>query len=518
MVLFLLLPPVSEPVSFHGVFNDFFDSFTLITGLVGDDNGACAAVDGTCTFGSCASGYESAGETEDQNCYSINFVSEQENTELVGADGLNGMIVKSITGRAVEGWNCCVPIDEPPVCGEAGVCDATDTCSACPDDCDGRQADCGTGKVCEVYEGEGICEDIPISSCSNGIIESPEVCDKGDSVLNIPPNLNGQTCSDFNDYNSGTLACSATCLSFVTTGCSHIDEPEPYCGDGDVNQASEQCDGSDLNAQTCNSQGFDSGTLSCNGDCTFNMNNCVGSDCSNCITASCGECAVECYHRETADCQGIDKVTGADTFCSILGSCISRVVPKTCGSNGIDEDEECDGEDTGILKCSTLGFYTNNDLGCDSYCLIDPSTCVSVDNADEQESDESTGGSADDSSCGGIGGVCMNGCMSGYTYQSNTALDEGCQDSFDITSLVCCVEGEEVLTSPTTGDNLDISEELRKSLEEQNAQTKSSQEESRLIGILTSPKTLGSAWIVFLLSAIIIVVSAYIHKRFVKKQ
>jgi hypothetical protein len=155
-------------------------------------------------------------------------------------------------------------------------------------------------------------------------------------------------------------------------------------------------------------------------------------------------------------------------------------------------------------------------LGCDNYCLIDPSTCISTDDNNDDAAGAS-GGSADDSSCGGIGGVCMNGCMSGYTYQQDTVLDNDCVDSFDITSLVCCVAGEEVLTSPSAGEDLDISEELRRSLEEQNTQATNGQQESGLIEILTSPKALGSAWMVFLLSAIIIVVSAYIHRKFIRK-
>nr|MBA4404985.1 hypothetical protein [Nanoarchaeum sp.] len=500
LVLFLLLPPVSEPVSFHGVFNDFFDSFTLITGLVGD-NSACANAGGTCTFGSCASGYESAGAVEDENCYSISILpDDSENPELLSGGSTTGLVIKSITGRAVEGWNCCVPIE--PYCGDTFF-NGDETCESCPEDSEGKQSSCAIGFVCDL--GECIPEG-GVVVCGDSRVDAPEVCDN--------TNLNGETCVS-RGFDQGTLACNADCSAFVTSGCSN-DIDEPVCGNNNV-EGSEVCDGSDLNGQTCVSQGFSAGgTLACNNYCTgFVMTDCNTGSCDNCITASCDDCALECYHQETADCQGIDKVTGADTICSISGSCITRIVPKTCGNNAQEDDEECDGIDVGIWKCSTFGFYTDNDLGCDNYCLIDPSTCISTDDNNDDAAGAS-GGSADDSSCGGIGGVCMNGCMSGYTYQQDTVLDSGCVDSFDISSLVCCVEGEEVLTSPT-GENLDISEELRRSLEEQNTQATNGQQESNLINILTSPKALGSAWIVFLLSAIIIVVSAYIHKKFVKK-
>lgn len=51
---------------------------------------------------------------------------------------------------------------------------------------------------------------------------------------------------------------------------------DPYCGDGSVNQTSEECDGSDLNGQTCSSLGLPDGALSCYSDCTFDSSDCTG--------------------------------------------------------------------------------------------------------------------------------------------------------------------------------------------------------------------------------------------------
>ncbi|MEK6940733.1 MAG: putative glycoside hydrolase [Nanoarchaeota archaeon] len=48
----------------------------------------------------------------------------------------------------------------------------------------------------------------------------------------------------------------------------------PICGDGEVNQASEQCDKLDFNDHTCQTEGFSSGMLNCNNDCTISTMSC----------------------------------------------------------------------------------------------------------------------------------------------------------------------------------------------------------------------------------------------------
>ena len=51
------------------------------------------------------------------------------------------------------------------------------------------------------------------------------------------------------------------------------DSFEYYCGDG-IQDAGEFCDGVDLNGSTCAAQGFDSGTLACSATCTFDTSSC----------------------------------------------------------------------------------------------------------------------------------------------------------------------------------------------------------------------------------------------------
>ena len=48
------------------------------------------------------------------------------------------------------------------------------------------------------------------------------------------------------------------------------------CGNGVVDQSSEQCDGTDLDGATCASLGFSGGTLSCNGSCRYSTSACTG--------------------------------------------------------------------------------------------------------------------------------------------------------------------------------------------------------------------------------------------------
>ncbi|MBS3163367.1 hypothetical protein J4427_01630 [Candidatus Woesearchaeota archaeon] len=103
-------------------------------------------------------------------------------------------------------------------------------------------------KVCEGYNVEAVQAEGP---CGDGVVDTGEDCDSG--------NLNGWSCSDFDNYDSGTLYCKD--CSFVLTGCKKSsggggggDGPPPAgptCadadGDGftDVACGGDDCDDSD---------------------------------------------------------------------------------------------------------------------------------------------------------------------------------------------------------------------------------------------------------------------------------
>lgn len=63
------------------------------------------------------------------------------------------------------------------------------------------------------------------------------------------------------------------------------------CGDGVVDDASEQCDRSDLNGATCQTQRFSSGTLTCDRKCQYDTSQCSGACPTLCNSdADCGSC------------------------------------------------------------------------------------------------------------------------------------------------------------------------------------------------------------------------------------
>lgn len=171
------------------------------------------------------------------------------------------------------------------------------------------------------------------SACNNGVIELGETCDSnsivcttnggypgtkqcnnqcngwgscistlscGDGTLTIPPeqcdgtNLNGKTCSDFPQYNSGTLSCSSSNCQFVFTQCTTQTvcgnnnlEPGEVCDDGNTND----CDPYPGCSAQCNRLQFcgNGGSPECGEQCDDgngdNRDNCK----NNCQLAFCGD-------------------------------------------------------------------------------------------------------------------------------------------------------------------------------------------------------------------------------------
>ncbi len=155
--------------------------------------------------------------------------------------------------------------------------------------------------------------------CGDHTRNGVEACDNGDhgglGCTNVP-SPRGQPYF----YYGGSLACSAECDGFDSSGCTG------YCGDAVANGL-ETCDTADFDGRTCLTFGFYTGTLTCNADC-------ASIDTIN--------CDLEC---------GDGQVNGpelCDTFAPLGKSCISY------------------GYDIGLLGCSAE-LCVPDFAGCDVF-------------------------------------------------------------------------------------------------------------------------------------------------------
>lgn len=204
-----------------------------------------------------------------------------------------------------------------PFCGDA-VANLSEAC----DGPDLRGATCGS-----IGQGTGALSCTASCTLDSSGCSGPPRC--GDGAVNLPAeacdgaDLSGLTCEALG-LGPGTLACTAEC-KFDTLGCS----APPRCGDGVINQALESCDGADLGGHTCKDVGFLSGTLSCNPDCTLNAGACAGAP-------FCGDGVID---QASEECDRLDL---AGKTCESLGlgagtlACTSTCKLQTagCASSG----------------------------------------------------------------------------------------------------------------------------------------------------------------------------------------
>jgi len=198
--------------------------------------------------------------------------------------------------------------------------------------------------------------------------------------------LNGKRCTDFDSYTGGTLRCRSDC-SFDFSSCGG--NTTPRCGDGAVNQLSEECDGVSLSGETCMSLGYESGTLKCTAGCKFDRTGCalisIGKFCGDGIISSPNDAGF------MEQCDG--TALGNYGICPPGGSTSTSTNPVRCRSdctldysgctpidycgdgliNAIGED--CDGRAFDGKTCITMG-YARGSLSCTHGCLIDTTGCT----------------------------------------------------------------------------------------------------------------------------------------------
>lgn len=160
--------------------------------------------------------------------------------------------------------------------------------------------------------------------------------------------------------------------------------PAPICGDGVVNQANEECDGSAYapTHDACSDRNFNQGTVSCTPGCTVDFSNCSNAP-------VCGDGVV---NQPSEQCDG-SNFAAAYNSCSDFGfsqgqvtcsgNCITNTTGcsnppiQTCGNGTIDPGEECDGTNLGGATCSSLGYDMGN-LSCSS-CQYRQGSCYELD-------------------------------------------------------------------------------------------------------------------------------------------
>ena len=141
------------------------------------------------------------------------------------------------------------------------------------------QAGCSDDSPGQGEEG-GLC--YPNNSCNDGLLCVLGICVRV-SDGGPPRDANGMDWQGFVDQGGevgtgdmGPDGPPPDAFVFVPDAAAIPDgvTGAPKCGDGVVNQSSEQCDGADLGNTACYNLSFDFGPLSCKTDCTFDTTSC----------------------------------------------------------------------------------------------------------------------------------------------------------------------------------------------------------------------------------------------------
>lgn len=257
-----------------------------------------------------------------------------------------------------------------PASGPVGTTSAsTSTTAAVQDD------DSGNGST-------GVPDLPPLEFCGNNVVGDQEVCDGTDLASN--------TCQD-HDFDTGELACDATCTGFNLEMCRDFD-----CGD-QMTEGSEQCDGG-VGEATCVSEGFDSGVLDCAATCEFDTSGC--GTCGNMIIDAAEDCDIKA--SLTQSCNTLGFTTGV-LECS--ADCLFDTARcSTCGNNISEELEGCDGTDVLGETCLSLSNADAGTLSCAEDCsAIDTSGCTFLSCGDDLVQGDET--------CDGVdlnGATCAN--------------------------------------------------------------------------------------------------------------
>jgi len=220
------------------------------------------------------------------------------------------------------------------------------------------------------------------SACGDAVIVVGEQCD-GD-------NLGGKTCASFGwDEAPGGLRCGPDCQLDLAS-CV-------MCGNGVVDQASEQCDGdASVDVQCQDTPGMADGPVYCTSECELDFGACE-SLCGNgkldpdeaCEGAGSGSCSDLYGPRWQGRYFCFDCEIQGD-FCSL------------CGNGIVESDEQCDGS---VERYSCENFFGPTAVGeitCNG-CLLDASGCEYCGDGQTNADEVCDGGSLNGTTCADLG-------------------------------------------------------------------------------------------------------------------
>ena len=312
-----------------------------------------------------------------------------------------------------------------PLCGDGVVNQAAEECDGGDlggATCAGLGYDGGT-LTCAA---DCTLDDSACAECGNGVVESGEACDGG--------NLGGATCGDAG-CGGGVPACTADCsaVSFATcTGC-------PTCGDGVVNQPSEECDGGDLAGASCAEHGCQQGGVACTASCTVDYAAC--SLCCGDGTCESGEtcqtCGADCVGGTAAQCgNGVCEAGDGEDCVSCPADCRGK-------QSGKPSDRFCcgDGDGQGALPCSDAvcngGGFQCSAAASGSYCCGDGACAPAEESACPLDCGAPP--TCGDGICNGSETLCTCGDC-GTPPGAELSCSDGLDDDCD--GLVDCADGD----------------------------------------------------------------------------
>lgn len=337
-----------------------------------------------------------------------------------GSNGCGGVCGNCGQGKACTDEGQCVTVGA--ICGNA-KCEAGESYSTCPSDCEAPTPVCGNGK-CEAGESTATCKaDCPGSGpvCGNGN------CESGESTANCKVDC----------PTSGPVCGNSKCETGEDSGNCPADcgLPTPVCGDGTCeppeDSASCEIDCPATGGSCVGKCGGESTGCMCDDQCT-QYGDCCGDYKTACGGSSCTpKCASGATCGSSDGCGG--KCAGscsAGLVCNSSKVCVPNAAK--CG-NGVCESGEsptsCAADcKTASGSCNGMCGKASGSCYCDTQCKSSNDCCADYDkycgsstgpvcgNGKCESGEAASNCTAD---CGGSSSMCPNGkCEAGETEAS----------------------------------------------------------------------------------------------------